>query len=55
VHAFTIRQEVDRVMRHTRDLIACRADDRDLRLLDDAGIGREGDEEEVDPLRGSAG
>jgi hypothetical protein len=43
------------MLRRARDLNARRADDGDLRLLDDAGVGREGDEEEVDPLRGSAG
>jgi hypothetical protein len=42
-------------MRRARDVIACREDDCDLRLSDDAGVGREGEEEGVDPLRGSAG
>jgi hypothetical protein len=55
VHAFTIRQECDRAIRRVRDVFACRADDRDLRPLDDAGVGRQGDEEEVDPLGRSAG
>jgi len=50
LHAFTIRQEVDRVVRHARDVHARRADDRDLRLSDDAGVGLEGGEEPVDLL-----
>jgi len=37
------------VMRRARDVNACRADDRDLRPLDDAGVRRQGDEEEVAP------